>query len=186
MRTWRSSCDNWSHAKLLERAGAHDVNWITLVGSWLVTRLKLRPHSIAHAMYAMFAMHGKIAAFTDNVRGHTKLHTLCTLCWRCSYVAVLFDSWLYFETSLRTGMRSRPHAVTCSRQYVICCLLRQFRNTFNWVCVLRILWVMFLEQLIEEVRKYPCLWNKSKEEYRNQNVRDKAWERISGELEKNR
>ena len=97
-------------------------------------------------MYLMFAMHGKIAAFTDNVRGHTKLHTLCTLCWRCSYVALLFDSWLY-EKSLRTGMRSRPHAVTCSRQYVICCLLRQFRNTFNWVCVLCILWVMFLEQL---------------------------------------
>ena len=70
--------------------------------------------------YAMFAMHGKIAAFTDNVRGHTKLHTLCTLFWRCSYVAVLFESWLYFETSLRTGMRSRPHAVTCSRQYITC------------------------------------------------------------------
>jgi hypothetical protein len=29
---------------------------------------------------------------------------------------------------------------------------------------------MSLEQLIEEVRKYPCLWNKSKEEYRNQNI----------------
>jgi len=39
---------------------------------------------------------------------------------------------------------------------------------------------------IEEVRKYPCLWNKSKEEYRNQNIRDNAWERISGELKKNR
>ena len=43
---------------------------------------------------------------------------------------------------------------------------------------------MSLEQLIEEVRKYPCLWNKSKEEYRNQNIRDNAWERISGELKK--
>jgi len=43
---------------------------------------------------------------------------------------------------------------------------------------------MFLEQLIEEMRKYPCLWNKYKEEYRNQNIRDNAWERISGELEK--
>jgi hypothetical protein len=38
---------------------------------------------------------------------------------------------------------------------------------------------MSLEQLIEEVRKYPCLWNKSKEEYRNQNIRDNAWEKIS-------
>jgi len=137
---------------------------------------------MAYAMYAMFAMHGKIAAFTDNVRGHTKLHKLCTLCWRCSYVAGLFDSWLYFLTSLRTGMRSRPLAVTCSRQYVICCLLRQFRNTFN--CVLCLFWVMSLEQLIEEVRKYPCLWNKSIYEYRNQNIRDNAWERISGELKK--
>jgi len=45
---------------------------------------------------------------------------------------------------------------------------------------------MFLEQLIEEVRKYPCLWNKSKEECCNQSIRDNAWERISGELEKNR
>jgi len=43
---------------------------------------------------------------------------------------------------------------------------------------------MSLEQLIEEVRKYPCLWNKSKEKYRNQNIRDNAWERISEELEK--
>jgi len=43
---------------------------------------------------------------------------------------------------------------------------------------------MSVEQLIEEVRKYPCLWNKSKEEYRNQNIRDNAWERISGELKK--
>jgi len=34
------------------------------------------------------------------------------------------------------------------------------------------------------VRKYPCLWNKSKEEYRNQNIWDNGWERISGELEK--
>jgi len=41
---------------------------------------------------------------------------------------------------------------------------------------------MFLEQLIEEVRKYPRLWNKSKEVYRNQNIRDNAWERISGEF----
>lgn len=41
-----------------------------------------------------------------------------------------------------------------------------------------------MEQLIEEVRKYPCLWNKSKEEYRNQNIRDNAWDRISGELKK--
>jgi len=29
-------------------------------------------------------MHGKTAAFTDNVMGHKKLHTLHTLCWRCS------------------------------------------------------------------------------------------------------
>jgi len=36
---------------------------------------------------------------------------------------------------------------------------------------------MSLEQLIEEVKKYSCLWNKSKEEYRNQNIRDNAWER---------
>ena len=43
---------------------------------------------------------------------------------------------------------------------------------------------MFLEQLFEEVRNYPCLWNKSKEEYCNQNIRDNTWERISGELEK--
>jgi len=43
---------------------------------------------------------------------------------------------------------------------------------------------MSLGQLIEEVRKYPCLWNKSKEEYRNENMRDNAWWRISGELEK--
>ena len=42
---------------------------------------------------------------------------------------------------------------------------------------------MPLEQLIKEMRKYPCLWNKSKEEYRNQNIRDSAWERLSGELE---
>ena len=41
-----------------------------------------------------------------------------------------------------------------------------------------------MEQIIEEVRRYPCLWNKSKEEYRNQNIRDNAWERLSGELEK--
>jgi len=39
--------------------------------------------------------------------------------------------------------------------------------------------VMSLEQLIEEMRKYPCLWNKSKEEYRNQNIRDNAWEIIA-------
>ena len=43
---------------------------------------------------------------------------------------------------------------------------------------------MSLEQLIEDVRKYQCLWNKSKEQYRNQNIRDNAWERISGELKK--
>jgi hypothetical protein len=43
---------------------------------------------------------------------------------------------------------------------------------------------MSVEQLIEEVRKYPCLWNKSKEEYRNQNIRDNAWESISGEMKK--
>jgi len=43
---------------------------------------------------------------------------------------------------------------------------------------------MSLERLIEEVRKYPCLWNKSKEEYRNQDMRDNVWEKISGELEK--
>ena len=48
---------------------------------------------------------------------------------------------------------------------IVCCVL----------CVV----VMSLEQLIEEVRKYPCLWNKSKEEYRNQNVRDNAWESIA-------
>jgi hypothetical protein len=47
-------------------------------------------------MYAIFAMYGKIAAFTDNVGGHIKLQTLCTQCWRCSYIAVFFDSWLYF------------------------------------------------------------------------------------------
>ena len=52
--------------------------------------------NIAYAMYAIFAMYGKIAAFTDNVGGHIKLKTLCTQCWRCSYIAVLFDSWLYF------------------------------------------------------------------------------------------
>jgi len=39
--------------------------------------------------------------------------------------------------------------------------------------------VVSLEQLIEEVRKYPCLWNKSKEEYCNQNIRDNAWESIA-------
>jgi len=38
---------------------------------------------------------------------------------------------------------------------------------------------MSLEKLIEEVRKYPCLWNKSKEEYHNQNIRDNAWESIA-------
>ena len=48
--------------------------------------------------YAMFSMHGKIAACTDNVRGHTKLRTLCSLCWRCSYVAGVYDLWLYFKT----------------------------------------------------------------------------------------
>ncbi|XP_033609830.1 uncharacterized protein LOC111870630 isoform X2 [Cryptotermes secundus] len=41
---------------------------------------------------------------------------------------------------------------------------------------------MLLEELIEEVRKYPCLWNKGLEEYRNQNMRDNAWDTISGEL----
>ena len=50
-------------------------------------------------------------------------------------------------------------------------------------CVLCVV-VMSLEQLIEEVRKYPCLWNKSKEEYHNQNIRDNAWESISGEMKK--
>jgi len=43
---------------------------------------------------------------------------------------------------------------------------------------------MSLEQLIEEVRKYSCLWNKSKEEYHNQNIWVNSWERIYGELEK--
>jgi len=43
---------------------------------------------------------------------------------------------------------------------------------------------MSLEQLIEEMRKHPCLWNKSKKEYRNQTTWDNAWERISGELKK--
>lgn len=41
---------------------------------------------------------------------------------------------------------------------------------------------MILEELIEEVRKYPCLWNKGLEEYRNQNTRGNAWVMISGEL----
>ena len=91
-----------------------------------VNPLRLRPHRAQRTLCT-----GKIAAFTDNVRGHTKLHTLCTLRWRCSYVAVLFDLRLYFKTSLRTVMLSRPHAVTCSRQYLICCLLRQFRDRFN-------------------------------------------------------
>jgi hypothetical protein len=54
--------------------------------------------SIAFAMFAMFAMHGKIAAFTYNVTGHTVLRTLCSLCWLCSHVAELFDSWIYFKT----------------------------------------------------------------------------------------
>ena len=33
--------ENWSHAKLLERAEDRDVNWIIPFGSWLVTRLSL-------------------------------------------------------------------------------------------------------------------------------------------------
>jgi hypothetical protein len=33
--------------------------------------------SIALAMYALFTIPGKIAAFTDNVTGHTELRTLC-------------------------------------------------------------------------------------------------------------
>ena len=41
---------------------------------------------------------------------------------------------------------------------------------------------MTLEELIEEIRQYPCLWNKGLEEYRNQNMRDNAWAMISGEL----
>jgi hypothetical protein len=46
------------------------------------------------------------------------------------------------------------------------------------------IFIISLEELIEEERKYSCLWNKSKPEYRNQNIRDNAWERISGELKK--
>ena len=96
------------------------------------TTISLRPHRAQRTPCTLCLLcTGKIAAFTDNVRGHTKLYKLCTLCWRCSYVAVLFYSRLYFKTSLRTSMRSRPHTVTCSRQYLICFLLRQFRDTFN-------------------------------------------------------
>jgi len=40
---------------------------------------------------------------------------------------------------------------------------------------------MLLEQLIEEVRGYPCLWKKNLDEYRNQNIRDNAWDNISKE-----
>nr|CAD7463127.1 unnamed protein product [Timema tahoe] len=42
----------------------------------------------------------------------------------------------------------------------------------------------FLEQLIEEIRKYPILWDKTLEEYRNLIIRDNAWENISEELGK--
>ncbi|KAB7501363.1 Transcription factor Adf-1 [Armadillidium nasatum] len=35
------------------------------------------------------------------------------------------------------------------------------------------------ERIIEEVKKYPCLWNKSLDSYRNQNARDNAWKMIS-------
>lgn len=41
-----------------------------------------------------------------------------------------------------------------------------------------------LEQLKEEVRKYPCLWKKNLDEYRNQNIRDNAWDNISKERKK--
>lgn len=38
------------------------------------------------------------------------------------------------------------------------------------------------ETIIEEVKKYPCLWNKSLDSYRNQNARDNAWKMVSGAL----
>lgn len=41
-----------------------------------------------------------------------------------------------------------------------------------------------IEQLIEEIKKYPFLWDKNINEYRNQTVRDDAWERISTELDR--
>lgn len=38
------------------------------------------------------------------------------------------------------------------------------------------------ETIIEEVKKYPCLWNKSLDSYRNQIARDNAWKMVSGAL----
>lgn len=43
---------------------------------------------------------------------------------------------------------------------------------------------MVLEILIEEVKQRQCLWKKSLEDYRNQNVRDNAWEQISEVLQR--
>jgi hypothetical protein len=54
--------------------------------------------SRALAMFALFAIPGKIAAVTDNVTGHTELRSLCYGCWRCCYVSGVFDSWLHFKT----------------------------------------------------------------------------------------
>jgi len=83
------------------------------------TTISLRPHRAQRTPCTLCLLcTGKIAAFTDNVRGHTKLHTLCTL----RYVGDVATSprclicGCIFKTSLRTSMRSRNHAVTCSRQ----------------------------------------------------------------------
>lgn len=38
------------------------------------------------------------------------------------------------------------------------------------------------EKLIEKVRQYEILYNHSSREYRNQRMRQEAWEEIAGEL----
>lgn len=35
-----------------------------------------------------------------------------------------------------------------------------------------------MEQLIENVRKYPCLWKVDTEEYKNNEIKEAAWRNI--------
>lgn len=38
------------------------------------------------------------------------------------------------------------------------------------------------EELIEEVRKYPVLYDQTKEQYRNSDYKDMVWKKVSKEL----
>lgn len=40
-----------------------------------------------------------------------------------------------------------------------------------------------MEQLIESVRKYPCLWKVDTEDYKNNEIKEAAWRKVVAECD---